>query len=163
MSNLNSTNKLTEFPPLEAEEKSDGKFSLSKFMFWRQKGLVLKCFLIFKLKYCSYKIQRLCTFVLADEALPPVAVPDGSLQQIPSASSGVVPQIVPPVLSTDDAAGAVGRARKISLTMPPQGYNLAEPNLANPSPEPSLDGYEARSLPNVLRRISSLIAMGSNV
>lgn len=38
MSNLNSTSKLTEFPPLEAEEKSDGKFSLSKFMFWRKSG-----------------------------------------------------------------------------------------------------------------------------
>jgi len=39
MSNLNSRSKLTEFPPLEPEEKPDGlKFSFSKFI-WNSFGL----------------------------------------------------------------------------------------------------------------------------
>lgn len=61
MSNLNSTSKLTEFPPLEAEEKADGKFSFSKFMFWRKPGKLMeisfiKHLYILKVKYIKIKI-----------------------------------------------------------------------------------------------------------
>lgn len=42
MSNLNSTDKLTEFPSLERDERPDGRFSsLSKFLFWRKGGMCL--------------------------------------------------------------------------------------------------------------------------
>lgn len=33
-------NKLTEFPPLEPEDRSDGgKFSISKLLWWRKNGM----------------------------------------------------------------------------------------------------------------------------
>lgn len=57
--------------------------------------------------------------------------------------------------------------RKMPLNAP--AYYRSDSNLSNPSPDPSIDGtsspfaFEARTLPNVLRRISNLIAMGSSV
>jgi hypothetical protein len=38
MSNLESKNKLTEFPALEAEDRADGKFSFSKLWWWKKNG-----------------------------------------------------------------------------------------------------------------------------
>jgi hypothetical protein len=87
-------------------------------------------------------------------AAGPSSVPAG----IPSSSIVTDGLIAGPPIGIGGGA-PIACGRKISLTMPPP-YGLSD---SNPSPEPMLEGYEARSLPNVLRRISSLIAMGTNV
>ncbi|CAL8101719.1 unnamed protein product [Orchesella dallaii] len=148
MSNLNSTHKLTEFPPLEAEEKADGRFSLSKFMFWRKSDV------------------------------EPSAVPPSYVSSTSSGPSSVPPlpttEVIPEVsvggrradsLENVAVSASIPVRRKVPTTTPV--YYRSDSNLSNPSPDP-MDGaaspfaFEARTLPNVLRRISNLIAMGSH-
>ncbi|XP_021945128.2 1-phosphatidylinositol 3-phosphate 5-kinase isoform X2 [Folsomia candida] len=136
MSNLNSTDKLTEFPSLERDERPDGRFSsLSKFLFWRK----------------------------GDE--PPPLSENGVVQLPPASGVGPIP--APPVMtsaSPSSSTNVTSVGRKISVTIPP--YRL-DSNVSNPSPD-SMDGpaspgsFEARNVSNVLRRLTNLIAMGSN-
>lgn len=97
--------------------------------------------------------------------------------QAAALSSG--PSSVPPLPSVAEPSPAAER-RADSLESVPSAsasipvvkkklpYYRSDSNLSNPSPDPSLDGapspfaFEARTLPNVLRRISNLIAMGSS-
>lgn len=106
---------------------------------------------------------------------PAVSVEDFTNQSLPNISSAVNESL----LQTSEGAS---RRSTLSLTSqeqkgPPSVHkkltvsvkshlNRSDSSLSNASPE-VLEGYaspfEARTLPNVLRRISNLIAMGSNV
>lgn len=89
--------------------------------------------------------------------LPTVDIPEASSQAERRADS----------LESGTTTASIPVRRKMPLNTP--AYYRSDSNLSNPSPDPSLDGivspfaFEARTLPNVLRRISNLIAMGSSV
>lgn len=101
-----------------------------------------------------------------------------------SGPSSVPSQPIPAGVTISESSGVARRAESlenvalsISTSIPVRkrvssntpAYYRSDSNLSNPSPDPSMDGtaspfaFEARTLPNVLRRISNLIAMGSNV
>lgn len=79
---------------------------------------------------------------------------------IPPAAASAIPS---PASSSTNVT-SVGR--KLSVTIPT--YH-SDTNVSNPSPDPTDDGprtpnaFEARNVSNVLQRLTSLIAMGSNV
>ncbi|ODM96587.1 1-phosphatidylinositol 3-phosphate 5-kinase [Orchesella cincta] len=151
MSNLTSTSKLTEFPPLEAEEKADGRFSLSKFMFWRKSDVEPATISTFQASYP--------TSSSGPSSVPPLPTTTEVIPEVTGAGRRA------DSLENVTVSASIPVRRKLATNTPV--YYRSDSNLSNPSPDP-MDGvaspfaFEARTLPNVLRRISNLIAMGSH-